>query len=62
MSQVIEMLSRNVRLNVNELTPPGFFDDSASLNGGSAKVKLSGASTSYQMNSFASTITQVTPR
>ncbi|XP_057794937.1 putative serine/threonine-protein kinase [Salvia miltiorrhiza] len=62
MSQVIEMLSRNVRLKENELTPPGFFDDSASLSGRSAKDKLSGTSNSYQMNSFPSTITQVTPR
>lgn len=62
MSQVIEMLSRNVRLNEKELTPPGFFEDSARLGGKSSKEKLSGASTSYQMNSFPSTITEVTPR
>jgi hypothetical protein len=28
MSQVVEMLSRNIRLNEKELTAPGFFTDS----------------------------------
>lgn len=65
MSQVIEMLSRNVRLNENELTPPGFFDDSASCSGRSLKDnkdKFSGTTASYQISTFPSTITQVTPR
>ncbi|XP_051125284.1 cold-responsive protein kinase 1-like isoform X2 [Andrographis paniculata] len=43
MSQVIEMLSKNVRLNEKQLTPPGFFEDSGQL-----KTQSSGTSTSYQ--------------
>lgn len=60
MSQVIEMLSRNIQLNEKELTPPGFFEDYGGESTRS-KLKLSECSTSQQ--SFSPlTITQVTPR
>ncbi|XP_075523156.1 cold-responsive protein kinase 1-like isoform X1 [Primulina tabacum] len=62
MSQVIEMLSKNVRLKENQLTPPGFFETSARLSGTMFKNKSSEASTSHQMSTFPITITQVTPR
>lgn len=59
MSQVIEMLSRNIQLNEKELTPPGFFQDSdASMR---SKLKSSECSTSQQ-SSVTFAITQVTPR
>ncbi|KAL4563196.1 hypothetical protein LXL04_027232 [Taraxacum kok-saghyz] len=57
MSQVVDMLTRNIRLNEKEITPPGFFQDS---NGN--KKESSDASTSRQISSFPTTITQVTPR
>ncbi|KVH89549.1 Concanavalin A-like lectin/glucanase, subgroup [Cynara cardunculus var. scolymus] len=56
MSQVVDMLSRNIRLNEKELTPPGFFQDS------NDNKKVSDASTSRQISSFPTTITQLTPR
>ena len=57
MSQVVDMLSRDIRLNEKQITAPGFFPDSNDK-------KLSGdtGSSSYQMSSFPVTITQVTPR
>ncbi|KAL2495122.1 Protein kinase superfamily protein [Forsythia ovata] len=62
MSQVMEMLSKNVRLNEKQLTPPGFFQDSGQVTDTLLKNKSSESSTSQQMNSFPTTITQVTPR
>ncbi|XP_060192882.1 cold-responsive protein kinase 1-like isoform X1 [Lycium barbarum] len=59
MSQVIEMLSRDIRLNEKELTPPGFFQDSGESM--RSKSKLSECSTSQQ-SSVPPPITQVTPR
>lgn len=56
MSQVVNMLSRNIRLNEKELTPPGFFQDS------NENKKVSNASTSRQISSLPTTITEVTPR
>ncbi|KAJ0797847.1 putative protein kinase RLK-Pelle-DLSV family [Helianthus annuus] len=56
MSQVVDMLSRNIKLNEKELTPPAIFQDS------NDNKKTSGASTSRQISSFPSTITQVIPR
>lgn len=56
MSQVIDMLSRNIKLNEKELTPPGFFQDS------NENKKVSDASTSRQISSFPTTITEVVPR
>ncbi|CAA2984690.1 serine threonine- kinase isoform X1 [Olea europaea subsp. europaea] len=62
MSQVMEMLSRNVRLNEKELTPPGFFQSSGQVTDTTLKNKSSESSTSQQMSSFPLSITQVTPR
>ncbi|CAN4078967.1 unnamed protein product [Withania somnifera] len=55
MSQVIQMLSRNIQLNEKELTPPGFFEDSGESM--RSKSKLSECSTSQQ-SSVPLTITQ----
>ncbi|KAJ6707038.1 PROMASTIGOTE SURFACE ANTIGEN PROTEIN PSA [Salix viminalis] len=63
MSQVVEMLSKQIRLNDELLTAPGFFRDSEGTSGGpSSMKKLSAESTSYQMSSVPVTITEVTPR
>lgn len=62
MSQVTEMLSRNVKLNEMQLTPPGFFEDSGRQSGKSSKNKSSETSASHQMSSFPITITEVSPR
>ncbi|KAF2297672.1 hypothetical protein GH714_002149 [Hevea brasiliensis] len=63
MSQVVDMLSKNVRLNEMLLSPPGFFQDSIGLSGPPSSTKKSSAdSTSNQMSSFPVTITEVTPR
>lgn len=62
MSQVLEMLTRNIKLNEKELTPPGFFQDSGGVSGTQSKLKSSESSTSYQMSSVPLTITQVIPR
>ncbi|KAG5561636.1 hypothetical protein RHGRI_004632 [Rhododendron griersonianum] len=63
MSQVIEMLSRNIRLNEKQLTAPGYFQDSGSLSElPFSNKKSSESSTSYQMSSAPITVTQVTPR
>lgn len=58
MSQVVNMLSRNIRLNEKELTAPGFFQDSRHSGSSSKKTGL----TSNEMSSVPVTITQVTPR
>lgn len=63
MSQVIDMLSRDVKINEKELTPPGFFQDCGSVSTIPSKDKSSASSSGYQMSSFATTtITQLTPR
>ncbi|KAF9683553.1 hypothetical protein SADUNF_Sadunf04G0025700 [Salix dunnii] len=61
MSQVVEMLSKRIRINDELLTAPGFFRDSDGTSGGPSK-KISAESTSYQMSSVPVTITEVTPR
>lgn len=61
MSQVVEMLSKNIRLNEKELTAPGFFQDSTRSSGPSSSKKSS-TDSSYMMSSAPITITQVTPR
>ncbi|KAJ1405486.1 Protein kinase-like domain superfamily [Sesbania bispinosa] len=58
MSQVVDMLSKKIRLNEKQLTAPGFFQDS----GTSSQKKSSFESTSYQFSSAPASITQVTPR
>ncbi|KAB5560580.1 hypothetical protein DKX38_005537 [Salix brachista] len=63
MSQVVEMLSKQIRLNDELLTAPGCFRDSEGTSGGpSSMKKFSAESTSYQMSSVPVTITEVTPR
>ncbi|XP_059671075.1 cold-responsive protein kinase 1-like [Cornus florida] len=63
MSQVVDMFSRDIRLNEKELTPPGFYPDSGGPSGSSSLNKKSlESSTSCQMSSVPTTITQVTPR
>lgn len=61
MSQVVEMLSKDIRLNDKELTAPGLFQDSESSAGPSSSKK-SVDSNCNQMSSVPVTITQVTPR
>ena len=58
MSQVVDMLSRNIRLNEKELTAPGSFQDSRLSGSSSKKTGL----TTNDMSSVPVTITQVTPR
>ncbi|KAJ6925817.1 hypothetical protein NC651_010295 [Populus alba x Populus x berolinensis] len=61
--QVVDMLSKQIRLNDKLLTAPGFFRDSDSASGGPSSMKKSSTnSTSYQMSSVPVTITEVTPR
>ncbi|KAJ4980919.1 hypothetical protein NE237_031756 [Protea cynaroides] len=63
MAQVVDMLSRHIRLNEKELTPPGIFDGSEVLSGylPSSSNKASIDSSSQLQNSVV-TITEVTPR
>ncbi|XP_022715906.1 cold-responsive protein kinase 1-like isoform X2 [Durio zibethinus] len=56
MSQVIEMLARNIRINEKVLTAPGFFQDGEASS--KKSIQSSGESTSYQMSSVPVTITQ----
>lgn len=63
MSQVVDMLSRNIRLNEKLLSAPGFFQDSGGISGPTSSTKKSSAdSISNQMSSVPVTITEVTPR
>lgn len=63
MSQVVDMLSRKIRLNEKELTAPGYFQTSDDISGKpSSSKKTSADSASYQMSSVPVTITEVTPR
>ncbi|KAK3188025.1 hypothetical protein Dsin_027586 [Dipteronia sinensis] len=62
MSQVVEMLSKNIRLNDKELTAPGFFQDSGGSSGAASSNKKSVDSNCNQMSSVPISITQVTPR
>ncbi|KAK9131741.1 hypothetical protein Scep_011269 [Stephania cephalantha] len=65
MTQVVEMLSRDVRLNEKELTVPGYFQDSTKNSSGSAsssnKNMVSDIS-SEPVSYFPSAITQVNAR
>ncbi|XP_011006887.1 PREDICTED: putative serine/threonine-protein kinase isoform X1 [Populus euphratica] len=63
MTQVVDMLSRQIQLNDKEITAPGFFQDSDSPGGGPSSTKGSYADSSgYQMSSVPVRITEVTPR
>ncbi|KAM1108366.1 hypothetical protein ACFX2B_004960 [Malus domestica] len=61
MNQVVDMLSRNIRINEKQLTAPGFFNNAESLSGPLSK-KPGSETTTYQMSSVPDSITQVTPR
>ncbi|CAL5213369.1 unnamed protein product [Lathyrus oleraceus] len=58
MSQVVDMLSKNIKLNEKQLTAPGFFQAS----GESSLKKSSFESTSHQFSSVPASFTQVSPR
>jgi hypothetical protein len=58
MSQVVDMLSKKIRLNEKQLTAPGFFQTS----GESSLKKSSIESTSYQFSSAPASFTQISPR
>ncbi|GAB4826936.1 hypothetical protein Ancab_033814 [Ancistrocladus abbreviatus] len=58
MSQVVDMLSRNTKLNEKEITAPGFFPDSDSFS----SKKTSAGSVSGQISSVPVSITHLTPR
>ncbi|XP_050370221.1 cold-responsive protein kinase 1-like isoform X2 [Argentina anserina] len=62
MGQVLDMLSRNIRLNEKQLTAPGFFNNSGGLGGPSSSKKSCADSSTYNMSSVPDTITQVMPR
>ncbi|XP_052182372.1 putative serine/threonine-protein kinase [Diospyros lotus] len=64
MSQVVDMLSRDIRLNEKQLKAPGFFRDSGGLSAfPSSNINKSHESSStYQMSSVPTTITEVIPR
>ncbi|KAF9590585.1 hypothetical protein IFM89_035903, partial [Coptis chinensis] len=64
MTQVVVMLSRNIRLNEQELTAPGFFEDGglSRSQGSSSHKKSMSDSTSQPIISFPDTITEITPR
>ncbi|KAH9796901.1 protein kinase domain-containing protein [Citrus sinensis] len=56
MNQVIKMLTKNIRLNEEELTAPGLFQDSESSSVGTSDKKSSDST--LQMSSVPVTITQ----
>ncbi|KAK9085187.1 hypothetical protein Sjap_025598 [Stephania japonica] len=63
MTQVVAMLSKDIRLNDKELTAPGFFNSSGYSGGPSSMMQGTHASVSQPFTSSAiTTITQVTPR
>ncbi|KAG6754842.1 hypothetical protein POTOM_040640 [Populus tomentosa] len=63
MTQVVDMLSRQIQVNDKELTAPGFFQDPDSPSGGASSTKGSyGDSTGYQMSYVPVRITEVIPR
>ncbi|KAF6141452.1 hypothetical protein GIB67_021268 [Kingdonia uniflora] len=62
MTQVVDMLSRNIRLNEKELTAPGFFEARFGSHGSSSNKNPTSDITSELMSSYPSTITQVIPR
>ncbi|GMH05435.1 hypothetical protein Nepgr_007275 [Nepenthes gracilis] len=59
MSQVVDMLSRNTRLNEKELTSPGFFPDCDDI---SDRKTAAGSSSTQVVSSAPFTITQVSAR
>uniref|UniRef100_A0A6N2KF06 Protein kinase domain-containing protein n=1 Tax=Salix viminalis TaxID=40686 RepID=A0A6N2KF06_SALVM len=63
MIQVVDMLSKQTQLNDNQLTAPGFFQDSDNPSGGASSMKnFNAASNGNQMSSGPVIITEVIPR
>ncbi|KAJ6333560.1 hypothetical protein OIU76_026168 [Salix suchowensis] len=63
MIQVVDMLSKQIQLNDNQLTAPGFFQDSDNPSGGASSTKnFNAASNGNQMSSVPVKITEVIPR
>lgn len=59
MSQVVDMLTKNIKLNEKLLTAPGFY---GGLSDASVSKKTSNTSTSNEVCSAVISITQITPR
>lgn len=64
MNQVVDMLSRSIRLNEKEITPPGFFEDPTlpESSSSSSHKKFTSDSTTQAMTSFPDTITEIVAR
>ncbi|KAJ6769807.1 PROMASTIGOTE SURFACE ANTIGEN PROTEIN PSA [Salix purpurea] len=63
MIQVVDMLSKQIQLNDNQLTAPGFLQDSDNPSGGASSTKnFNAASNGNQMSSGPVIITEVIPR
>lgn len=65
MGQVLEMLSKKIKINEKEISAPGFFQGSSRsvvVEEKPFSSKNPTADSSYQMSTVPSTITQVTPR
>ncbi|XP_043698084.1 cold-responsive protein kinase 1-like isoform X2 [Telopea speciosissima] len=62
MTQVVDMLSRHIRLNEKELTPPGLFQESGGLSGTLPSSSKASIDSTTQLQSSVFTITEVTPR
>ncbi|KAK1313395.1 putative LRR receptor-like serine/threonine-protein kinase [Acorus calamus] len=54
MIQVVDMLSKRIRLNEKQLTPPSFIQDFMDIGGGSTATKSSGSQTSGVSSSTSS--------
>ena len=61
MSQVVDMLTKKIKLNEKLLTAPGFYGGSSDVPGSSKKT-ISSTSTSNTACSAVVSITQITPR
>lgn len=62
MSQVIDMLTKNIKLNEKLLTAPGFYGGLGTSDIPSVSKKTSNASTSNEMSFAGISITKITPR
>lgn len=62
MSQVLDMLTKKIKLNEKLLTTPGFYGGSGLSDIPSVSKKTSNTSTSNEISSAVISITQITPR
>lgn len=62
MSQVVDMLTKKIKLNEKLLTAPGFYGGLGLSNNPSVSKKTSNTSTSNETCSAVVSITQITPR